>query len=280
MTIRLRLLIICNLLSVLVSAQTEIHFSTGAYKEVSDTKTNYKRIYYLENDYVKLEDYYKDTLNLEAKLFNISTQEMSDDFIRYYRTNLANTHYKPEFSKIRAELSSYSEGILEYQMIYDGDALKYLKVFDSNQNQIIDSDGNGQFVDVRAYETNYKIFRDYVQTLNYGIRTESGDTIHYQLDKIASPKYGYPEFYRKMSSVIRYPLSSRISGQEGTFYVQFTVNEDGSLTDFDCKNSSVPKFEARTMKQLSKLKPWNPAELNGRTVKSCYVLPFIFKLND
>jgi len=129
--------------------------------------------------------------------------------------------------------------------------LSYSEVFNENGEQILDSDGTGILEEIRKGETVYTVFENSLNTSIFVI-DGIGDTIYIRTDKMAEPKIGYSEFYSKLTSILRYPLSARFTGEEATIYVQFNVNEDGSLSNFECHDKSVPKFENKTIKRLSK----------------------------
>lgn len=63
----------------------------------------------------------------------------------------------------------------------------------------------------------------------------------------------------------------------GDFRVRFTVNTDGTLSDFLVQNSINEKIDAVIIEKIKKLSKWNSAIYNGREVKAHYTFPMKFR---
>lgn len=59
----------------------------------------------------------------------------------------------------------------------------------------------------------------------------------------------------------------------GKTYVQFTVHEDGSLSDFTITKGVSAEADREALRVAALLPKWNPGKQNGKAVKSRYVLP-------
>src|SRR5688500_7058430 len=87
-------------------------------------------------------------------------------------------------------------------------------------------------------------------------------------------------FYRHVGLNFKYPAQARRMGIEGKVFVEFVVEEDGSVTDVGIKKGigGGCDKEALMVVQTSPIK-WNPGKIKGVAVKQYMVLPISFKLN-
>lgn len=58
------------------------------------------------------------------------------------------------------------------------------------------------------------------------------DQVYTVVDESASPKGGMESLFNFIFSNLSYPQSARTEGKEGVVYIQFIINENGSLSDF------------------------------------------------
>ncbi len=142
-----------------------------------------------------------------------------------------------------------------------------------------------------------------------------------QLDKVATEKNGkepvfsivdeQPEFPQGMPALfkflgqnIKYPKSARDAGGQGTVYVGFIVETDGSITNVNIKknvpvtvrdtitlietngvkgNKIVEKMDYSLGKEavrvISMMPKWKPGKKDGKEVRVVYTLPIKFKLD-
>ena len=72
---------------------------------------------------------------------------------------------------------------------------------------------------------------------------------------------------------LQYPQVEKEAGIQGTCYVTFVVEKDGSLTDIKVVRDigfGTGKEAIRVLKSCPK---WNPGEQNGKKVRVLYSLP-------
>lgn len=105
--------------------------------------------------------------------------------------------------------------------------------------------------------------------------SEAGDEIPY------TPFTQMPEFNGEvnlfLAKTIRYPDEARVSGIMGTVFVQFIVNEDGTIKIAKTlgPHESLCKEAARVCKQMPK---WKPGKMDNKIVKVYYTQPVTFRL--
>ncbi len=91
---------------------------------------------------------------------------------------------------------------------------------------------------------------------------------------------GEAALFKYLSENIKYPDFARDNGIEGTAYLGFTVEKDGSITDIvvrrGVKGGKVCDEEA--MRVVRNMPKWKPGKQNGKNVRVSYNLPVKYKL--
>jgi protein TonB len=81
-----------------------------------------------------------------------------------------------------------------------------------------------------------------------------------------------------IQSNIIYPDSSIVRDEQGTVYVQFVVNVDGSISDVAILRGVSPLLDAEAIRVISIMPKWNPASNAGKFVRVRYQLPIKFQI--
>ena len=76
-----------------------------------------------------------------------------------------------------------------------------------------------------------------------------------------------------------YPEPAREKGIEGKVYVQFVVEEDGSITNVKIMRSVNKWLDAEAFRVIKSMPKWNPGTQNGEPVSTTMMLPINFKIN-
>lgn len=113
------------------------------------------------------------------------------------------------------------------------------------------------------------------------------------VEKHAEFPGGMEKFYRYIMKNLRYPSTAKRNGVEGKVYVEFVINQDGSVEDttvralgsVDLQKVNVPKgiiFDAdcqdEAVRLLKECPDWNPALIKNKRVRQKMVVPIIFKI--
>ncbi|WP_142685846.1 energy transducer TonB [Chitinophaga polysaccharea] len=80
---------------------------------------------------------------------------------------------------------------------------------------------------------------------------------------------------------IRYPHTAQENGIQGTVFIQFIVNRDGSISQV--KTTGAAKgggLEEEAIRVVSKMPKWRPGKQNGEYVAVYFNLPVRFTLSD
>lgn len=273
-----------KLLFILITIPTilfgqEQRFFTKHFQNITDEKTTNIRSYTFENDVAIITDLTQDTVVHRLTIYGITDINKVNEFAWYCLQRGVELNYREYFKNLKAILESYEGGKIREQIITRGKEYKYGQVWSRDGDKIlVNGNGFNTYVSDDKSETYYENYKDSVRVLKYGIRTIERDTIHYTVDKIATPKEGFREFLQNLVNVLKYPGIAQRVGKEGRVYVQFIVDKNGKLTDFKPLSKEGYNFEEEAIKKLEKLPPWNPAIYKNNPVKQKFVLPVKFKL--
>lgn len=99
------------------------------------------------------------------------------------------------------------------------------------------------------------------------------------VDDPGIPLNGYDQFYADLMSRMEYPEQARRLGVEGTVYVQFVVDMDGSLTEVEVVRGIGAGCDEKARAAIASSEKWKPARQKGKEVKQRIVLPVKFILD-
>jgi protein TonB len=89
---------------------------------------------------------------------------------------------------------------------------------------------------------------------------------------------GYEAMLNFMQRKMRYPNLPRKMGIEGTVFVSFLVNGDGSIGDVKVLRGIHPDCDKEAVRVISMLQGWTGGKQGGVPVKVRMALPIKFKL--
>lgn len=100
------------------------------------------------------------------------------------------------------------------------------------------------------------------------------------IEKIPEYPGGIEKFRAYLASNIKYPPMANEAGIQGTVYVNFTVEKDGSLTDVRVDRKVGSGLDEEAMRVVRASKRWIPGIQNGRAVRVKYNVPVSFKISQ
>jgi TonB family protein len=77
---------------------------------------------------------------------------------------------------------------------------------------------------------------------------------------------------------MHYPESAETDSIEGRVIVQFVVEKDGNLSNYDVLQSPDDRLTEEAMRVLRMMPRWQPGQQNGRKVRCRYKVPFKFRM--
>lgn len=108
--------------------------------------------------------------------------------------------------------------------------------------------------------------------------TKQDDEIFTVVEESASPSGGMEGLGQFLGENMLYPEESRKAGKEGTVFVEFVVNTNGSLSDFKTLKGVEPSMDEEALRVVKLMPNWNPGKQRGKVVRQRFVLPIKFKL--
>lgn len=96
------------------------------------------------------------------------------------------------------------------------------------------------------------------------------------------PKFrgGMIGLYAHLRDHMKYPEQAQQNGIEGVIYVQFIVNEDGTVSDVEILRGVDSLLNREAIRVISEMPPWEPGYQAGKPVKVYYKLPIRFALQS
>jgi TonB family protein len=90
----------------------------------------------------------------------------------------------------------------------------------------------------------------------------------------------FPDFYNYLKENIIYPEKEKKARKEGTVYVSFVVEKDGSVTKVQALKSpkDTPGFDAEAVRVIGTMPNWKPGTMQGRPVRVQIIQPVKFLL--
>jgi len=91
---------------------------------------------------------------------------------------------------------------------------------------------------------------------------------------------GDKECYKFLASQVKYPVKCMQEGIQGRVIVSFVVNRDGSIVEVKATKSPHPALSKEAERVISLMPKWKPAMQGGKTVRSRFNLPVMFRLSS
>ena len=82
---------------------------------------------------------------------------------------------------------------------------------------------------------------------------------------------GYDSLYRFIGQNLKYP--TRSEEYVGIVFIEFTVNENGSLTDFRVVKGLCDPCDESAIETMKRMPNWIPAKMRNKLVKTKMVIP-------
>jgi TonB family protein len=105
------------------------------------------------------------------------------------------------------------------------------------------------------------------------------DPIFMVVEDPASPIGGYDVLTTFIRDNLVYSKNAVDKGIEGTVYISFIVNKDGSISDPKLLRGIDPDLDAEAIRVVKMLPRWNPGRQNGKDVRQRFNLPIKFDLD-
>ncbi|MEX2593894.1 MAG: TonB family protein [Anditalea sp.] len=108
---------------------------------------------------------------------------------------------------------------------------------------------------------------------------EKADQIFDVVETMPAPPGGMEGWSKYLNNNLKYPTQARRMGIEGTVYVVFVVNTDGSIQDVEILRGIGGGCDEEAMRVVKNAPNWEPGKQRGRPVRVKMRLPIRFKLS-
>jgi len=109
-------------------------------------------------------------------------------------------------------------------------------------------------------------------------KEEDADIIFEVVESSPSPTGGMDQWNTYLRKHLKYPNQAQRMGVEGTVYVSFVVNTDGSIQDVGILRGIGAGCDEEAMRVIQMAPKWNPGKQRGKAVRVKMSLPIRFKL--
>ncbi len=106
-------------------------------------------------------------------------------------------------------------------------------------------------------------------------------TVYSHVSMESPPTYpgGIAEFYKFLGANMKYPKAAIAAKIQGSVFVTFTIEKDGSLTDIKVDGQRLGGgTDEEAVRVLKLSKKWNPGTQNGEPVRTKYNVPVKFTM--
>lgn len=111
-----------------------------------------------------------------------------------------------------------------------------------------------------------------------GEQTEKEDKIFVSVQQ--EPKFpgGKDKMFDFIRQNLSYPRQAKEAGIEGTVFVNFVVNKDGSISKVKVRKGVNKALNKEAMRVVKSMPNWKPGKQRGKAVRATFLLPIRFSL--
>ncbi len=109
-------------------------------------------------------------------------------------------------------------------------------------------------------------------------RESAGKEIYITVEAMPEFPGGIPALKQYLGENIQYPPSAAANSIEGTVFIEFVVDTNGSIINVKVLRSVDPDLDAEAIRVVKAMPKWKPGEQQGKKVRTTYVLPISFRL--
>ncbi|MGC3943115.1 MAG: M56 family metallopeptidase [Chryseolinea sp.] len=111
-------------------------------------------------------------------------------------------------------------------------------------------------------------------------KAKSEDLVYTAVEEHAEFPGGMEALVKFLSENVQYPDDARMKGLEGTVFVTFIVEKDGSITSAEPVKALTPELDTEATRVVESFPKWTPGKKDGNVVRTSFVIPIKFKLNN
>lgn len=112
------------------------------------------------------------------------------------------------------------------------------------------------------------------------IQKEEDTPIFTVVDDMPTFKGGKDALFEYLSTNIKYPEEAKKNGVEGTCFVTYVVEKDGSISNVKVLRGIGAGCDEEAIRVIENMPDWNPANHDGKPVRVQFNIPIKFKLDN
>ncbi len=110
------------------------------------------------------------------------------------------------------------------------------------------------------------------------VEEEKVDEIFVIVEQEPLPKGGFDSFYAYLAEELNYPARALRFGLEGTVFIQFVIEKDGSITQAQVVKGIGMGCDEEALRVIESAPAWEPGKQRGKAVRVKKVIPVRFKM--
>jgi TonB family protein len=114
---------------------------------------------------------------------------------------------------------------------------------------------------------------------SYAEAMKNPDNVYSVVEEAASPVGGMGELMKFIGDNLKYPAEARAASIQGKVFVQFVVQEDGSVAEVELLRGIGGGCDEEAMRVIAATK-WNPGKQRGAAIKQRMSIPIQFSLGE
>ena len=237
-----------------------------------------RKIFYSSNDQLKSDITLKSINPVIYDNVNISYHRNGQ--VSHQKVNGVSTSYyesgeiRSEFKKDR-RIEYYQNGQRSFEIIHKTDTSDVnCRFWDVEGNPILESKtGTLEFEPDMEGNTRFIEF-DNCKTVKTGYLMDGEEVLDANGSFIGG-KTAYANYLRKN---LKYPDQARRMGIEGKVYIQFLIEQDGSVVNAKVLRGISRDCDEEALRVISQSPAWHPATSKKKPIKQRFIIPIVFKL--
>jgi len=89
----------------------------------------------------------------------------------------------------------------------------------------------------------------------------------------------FEKFRSFIGKNMKFPDEAKKNGTEGTVYVSFIVEKDGSVSNVKVERSASPSLDQEAIRVVQSSPKWQPGKQKGEFVRVIFTFPIVFSLH-
>ncbi len=111
------------------------------------------------------------------------------------------------------------------------------------------------------------------------IPNNQNDTAVYLIVEVQAQYPGGEEALMKyLAKNVVYPQKAIDANIQGTVFVEFVVEKDGSISNVKARKGAHPLLDKEAERVVKGMPNWEPGFQRGRMVRSIFIIPILFQL--